>query len=113
MVLDFQKDISLLPFNTFGIDVRSKKFIGIKSIDDLKTALIQNHDDQILVLGGGSNILLTKDFEAAYSGTTFAINGTFNAQDHEVNVVVRPYRLVGTGASSTVEPSIENEFALT
>ena len=63
MVLNFQKDISLLPFNTFGIDVKSKKFIGIKSIDDLKTALIQNQDDQILVLGGGSNILLTKDFE--------------------------------------------------
>jgi len=63
--------------------------------------------------GWSASTVLTKDFEAAYSGTTFAINGTFNAQDHEVNVVVRPYRLVGTGASSTVEPSIEDEFALT
>ena len=63
MVLNFQKNISLLPYNTFGIDVKSKKFFGVKSIDQLKAFLNQKQEEQLLVLGGGSNLLLTKDFE--------------------------------------------------
>ena len=41
MVLNFKKDISLLPYNTFGIDVKSKKFVSVKSIDELKIVLNQ------------------------------------------------------------------------
>ena len=63
MVLNFQKDISLLPYNTFGIDVKSKIFVGVKSTDELKAVLNQNQGAQLLVLGAGSNLLLTKDFE--------------------------------------------------
>ena len=63
MVLNFQKDTSLLPYNTFGIDVKSKHFIDVKSIDELKAVLNQNQLENLLVLGGGSNLLLTKDFE--------------------------------------------------
>ncbi len=63
MVLNFQKDVSLLPFNTFGIDVKSKKFVSVRSTDELKAVLNQNQEKQLLVLGGGSNLLLTKDFD--------------------------------------------------
>ena len=63
MVLNFQKDTSLLPYNTFGIDVKSKHFIDVKSIDELQAVLNQNQEENLLVLGGGSNLLLTKDFE--------------------------------------------------
>ena len=63
MVLNFQKDISLLPYNTFGIDVKSKHFVGVKSIEELQAVLNQNQQENLLVLGGGSNLLLTKDFE--------------------------------------------------
>ena len=63
MVLNFQKDTSLLPYNTFGIDVKSKYFIDVKSIDELQAVLNQNQLENLLVLGGGSNLLLTKDFE--------------------------------------------------
>ena len=63
MVLNFQKDTSLLPYNTFGIDVKSKHFVGVKSIDELQAVLNQNKQEKLLVLGGGSNLLLTKDFE--------------------------------------------------
>ena len=63
MVLNFQKDTSLLPYNTFGIDVKSKHFIDVKSIDELQAVLNQNQLENLLVLGGGSNLLLTKDFE--------------------------------------------------
>ena len=63
MVLNFQKDVSLLPYNTFGIDVKSKKFVSVRSTDELKAVLNQNQEKRLLVLGGGSNLLLTKDFE--------------------------------------------------
>jgi UDP-N-acetylmuramate dehydrogenase len=63
MVLNFQKDISLCAYNTFGIDVKSKKFISIQSTDVLKAVLSENQDSQLLVLGGGSNLLLTQDFD--------------------------------------------------
>ena len=63
MVLNFQKDISLRTYNTFGIDVKSKKFIGIQSTDVLKAVLAENQGAEVLLLGGGSNLLLTKDFD--------------------------------------------------
>ena len=63
MVLNFQKDISLRAYNTFGIDVKSKIYIGVQSTDVLKAVLKQHQLTQLLVLGGGSNLLLTQDFE--------------------------------------------------
>ncbi len=57
-----KQNISLKNYNTFGIDVKTKSFISIKSKKDLLEILdlIKNHSFRIL--GGGSNILLTKDF---------------------------------------------------
>mgnify|MGYP001451049728 CR=1 FL=1 len=63
MVLNLQKDISLRPYNTFGIDVKSKFFVGVQSTDELKAVLKQHQRAQLLILGGGSNLLLTQDFE--------------------------------------------------
>ncbi len=63
MVLNLQNDISLLPYNTFGINVKSKKFIGIKTTEALINVLNQNEEDALLILGGGSNLLLTEDFD--------------------------------------------------
>ena len=63
MVLNFQKNISLLSYNTFGINVKSKKFIGIKNTAELIEVLNQNKEQKLLILGGGSNLLLTQDFD--------------------------------------------------
>ena len=63
MVLNYQKNVSLQPFNTFGIPVKTKKFIGVKSSDELIAVLNQNQEEPLLILGGGSNVLLTQDFD--------------------------------------------------
>ena len=63
MVLNFQKNISLLSYNTFGINVKSKKFIGIENTAELIEVLNQNKEQKLLILGGGSNLLLTQDFD--------------------------------------------------
>ena len=60
-----QKNVSLKKFNTFGIDAKAQFFTEISSVEELKN-ILQNLDYQginKLVLGGGSNLLLTKDFE--------------------------------------------------
>ncbi|MCE4065937.1 UDP-N-acetylmuramate dehydrogenase [Chryseobacterium gleum] len=60
-----QENFSLKPYNTFGVDSRARYFTEVNTIDELKEALIfaKTQSLQLLFLGGGSNILLTKDFE--------------------------------------------------
>lgn len=64
-MLQFKENISLKPFNTFGIDVNTKYFIEIFSENDLilllKSDIFNTHSH--LILGGGSNVLLTKHIE--------------------------------------------------
>lgn len=56
---------SLKPYNSFGIDVRAHYFIEIFTEADL-IALLQSdivHQQKLFVLGGGSNVLFTEDFD--------------------------------------------------
>jgi UDP-N-acetylmuramate dehydrogenase len=59
-----QRDVSLRKFNTFGIDAKASAYARIMSADDLQAVRSDETLVQMprLVLGGGSNILLTRDF---------------------------------------------------
>ncbi len=57
--------MSLKPYNTFGIDVNAKQFYNIKHTADLTSLLKRHYTEEIFVLGGGSNMLLTKDINKA------------------------------------------------
>lgn len=54
----------LIKLNTFGIDVKAKYFTSINTVNELieikKSEKFKDHE--LLILGGGSNILFTKDF---------------------------------------------------
>jgi len=54
-------NFSLKKLNTFGIDVKAKQYICIEHFDELKHILKRFYTEEIFVLGGGSNMLLTKD----------------------------------------------------
>ena len=60
-----QENFSLQPYNTFGVNAQAKYFVEVNSIEELKDALTFSKKNTlpILFLGGGSNILLTKDFD--------------------------------------------------
>ncbi|MFK7933095.1 MAG: UDP-N-acetylmuramate dehydrogenase [Saprospiraceae bacterium] len=58
----FQANFSLKNYNTFGIDVAAKSFIEVNSVFELQELLVANRQP-IMILGGGSNMLLTKDLE--------------------------------------------------
>jgi UDP-N-acetylmuramate dehydrogenase len=59
------KDISLKPYNTFGIENKATYFSPVNSLQNIKSVLgiEEMRNLPLLILGGGSNILLTKDFE--------------------------------------------------
>jgi len=66
MSLPVQAQVSLKPFNSFGVDVRAQLFAEAHSDDDVREALAYAtaHDVPLLVIGGGSNLLLTADIAA-------------------------------------------------
>lgn len=61
--MTIKENISLLPYNTFGIDVTARLFIEYYSLDELRQVLKEHRGERILHIGQGSNLLFTKDFE--------------------------------------------------
>lgn len=59
------KNFSLQPYNTFGVNAKAKYFTEVHSVEELKNAVHFAATEKLplLFLGGGSNILLTKDFD--------------------------------------------------
>lgn len=66
MSLQIQSNVSLKPFNTFGVDVRARLFAEAHTDADVREALAYaaEHKLELLVIGGGSNLLLTADIDA-------------------------------------------------
>ncbi|MHC8318344.1 UDP-N-acetylmuramate dehydrogenase [Pseudomonas sp. LB3P31] len=66
MSLQVQTQVSLKPFNSFGVDVQARLFAEAHSDADVREALAYatEHDVPLLVIGGGSNLLLTADIQA-------------------------------------------------
>ncbi|MGY6742458.1 MAG: UDP-N-acetylmuramate dehydrogenase [Cecembia sp.] len=64
--MNIQENISLLPYNTFGIDKKARFFTKVHTEAEVKTAIqkAKSLGLPLFVLGGGSNILLTQDVEA-------------------------------------------------
>lgn len=58
------KNVPLKEFNTFGIQSIAKRFARFSSKEELSNILDKRGGDSLLVLGGGSNILFTKDVDA-------------------------------------------------
>jgi UDP-N-acetylmuramate dehydrogenase len=64
-MLHLDSNVSLKPYNTFGIDVTARYFAEIKTESDLETAreLTEFMTLPRLILGGGSNVLFTRNFD--------------------------------------------------
>ncbi len=60
-----ERDVSLRPFNTFGVDANAALFARVRSVEELQRVLDDRRVAELptLVLGGGSNVLFTRDFD--------------------------------------------------
>ncbi len=67
--MNIQQNISLKKYNTFGIEATAKYFAAFRTIDELKESIdlkqLSAFNSQLstLILGGGSNILFTKNYD--------------------------------------------------
>ena len=88
MTLQVLAQVSLKPFNSFGIDVRAQLFAEAHNDDDVRAALAYAavEDVPLLVIGGGSNLLLTQDIPALV--LRMASQGIRVLHDDGVQVVV-------------------------
>ncbi|MDF2188802.1 UDP-N-acetylmuramate dehydrogenase [Paraflavitalea sp. CAU 1676] len=62
--MPIQQNVSLHPFNTMAIEVKARSLAAFHTIEELQE-LLHNRPakEPMLILGGGSNILFTKDFD--------------------------------------------------
>jgi len=63
--MEILENASLKSYNTFGIDAKAAKLVRFSSVKDLKEIFANDELRSLsrLILGGGSNLLLTSDFE--------------------------------------------------
>lgn len=91
--MTIQENVSLKPYNTFGIDASARYFALVKSEEELQQLIHQKiyQDYEVMILGGGSNVLLTRDFEGLM--IKMDIRGVDLVEENEQHVWLR----VGAG----------------
>ncbi|MEZ8003337.1 MAG: UDP-N-acetylmuramate dehydrogenase [Patiriisocius sp.] len=62
--MHIQQNISLKPYNTFGIESEARYFVSVNTIEELREALALPKYLKKFLLGGGSNMLLTGPIDA-------------------------------------------------
>lgn len=82
-----QHNISLKPYNTFGINVFAKHFTSITSVTELIEVLKLKEYPSHFILGGGSNMLLTKDINDLVIHIN--IKGIKVISENETHVIVK------------------------
>lgn len=85
-----QKNVSLKPYNTFGLNENAGFLAIIESIEDLDEVFMSGRfrSQKKLILGGGSNILLTRGFTGIVAKNEISGLHTLNETEEDVLVSV-------------------------
>lgn len=84
-------DYSLKSFNTLAVKVKAAAFCPVQTVQELSLVLQQYGNQPLLVLGGGSNLVLTRDFAGLVIHN--CISGIHVQEENEQQVLLR----VGAG----------------
>ena len=104
--MQFQENYSLKSLNSFGINISAKYFTRFANINDLLESLATFKENK-LILGGGSNILFTRNFNGLVLKNE--IDGIEIVKEDAEHVYVKAG--AGVGWHSFVLYCIENNFA--
>jgi UDP-N-acetylmuramate dehydrogenase len=104
-----QAGVRFAELTTFRVGGPVRRLVDIASVEELAAALAQAGDDPVMVLGGGSNLLVSDD---GYDGTVARMVGDGLAvigepDDDEVHVVVE----AGAGWDELVALTVEQGWA--
>ncbi len=86
-----QENVNITPFTTFGIQTKSRYFKSFSSVEELLNLLPETQNKQLLILGGGSNILFQHDFPGVILRNE--IKGIEKVKENETEVTLK----VGAG----------------
>jgi UDP-N-acetylmuramate dehydrogenase len=104
--MQLTENFSLKPYNTFGIPVMAKYFAAFANADSL-AELLETQREHHLILGGGSNILFTKNYNGFVLKNEIAGIEKINEDDSHVYVRAG----AGVGWHEFVLYCINNNFA--
>jgi UDP-N-acetylmuramate dehydrogenase len=104
--MQFQQNFSLKFFNTFGINVSTKLFASFSNTNEL-AEILEHKNEHKLILGGGSNILFTKNYDGLVLKNEIA--GIEKIKEDGTHVYVRAG--AGVGWHDFVLYCISNNFA--
>ncbi|MCX6234013.1 MAG: UDP-N-acetylmuramate dehydrogenase [Bacteroidetes bacterium] len=107
--MNIGENISLRPYNTFGIDVNARYFMDILSVDDIDSVIKAGHPEfsRLLILGFGSNILFTQDFDGLV--LRIGIKGIEKVYEDTDHVGIKAY--AGEKWDDLVGYCVENGYA--
>jgi UDP-N-acetylmuramate dehydrogenase len=104
--MQLTENFSLKPYNTFGISIMAKYFAAFTNTNEL-AEILENKNEHKLILGGGSNILFTKNYDGLILKNEIAGIEKVNEDDAHVYVRVG----AGVGWHEFVLYCINNDFA--
>ncbi|HVZ96626.1 MAG TPA: UDP-N-acetylmuramate dehydrogenase [Chitinophagaceae bacterium] len=86
--MQLSKDFSLKQYHTFHIDVSAKYFAAFQSLHELQhiLELPEIKNEPLLILGGGSNLLFTKNFNGLVLKNEMDGMGTVHEDERHVYV---------------------------
>jgi len=87
--MHIEENKSLKPYNTFGIEAVASHFAKVQSVDELAALLSMPEYPHPFILGGGSNMLLTKDIDTLV--IHIALKGIEIVEETENDVYVRAH----------------------
>lgn len=102
------QNISLKPYNTFGIDVLAKQFAKFATLEELDVLFsYRGNLSKPLIIGGGSNILFTQNVDGLVAKNELRGIGVIKEDDNHVYVK----SAAGENWHQFVLYCIENNFA--
>jgi UDP-N-acetylmuramate dehydrogenase len=92
-MIAIQENVDLKPYNTFGLEASARYFVVVRTVNELKEVIHNEvfRQNRVLIVGGGSNLLLTKDFEGVVIKNE--VVGVSVIEENDANITLR----VGAG----------------
>jgi len=104
--IEKKPEISLKQYNTFGLDVKTKALVEINSLFELKETLLHRTEENFMILGGGSNVLFTKDYAGLIIKNN--IKGIEIVNETDSTVELKAYS--GEGWNDLVDYCVNNNW---
>lgn len=102
------ENFSLKNYNTFGIAASAKHFVSVNSVSQLQNVLLLKEYPEKLILGGGSNMLITKDIDALVIHINLKGKEIISKNDKSETVLVKAW--AGENWHEFVSWTLEKDF---